>query len=273
MNSELRKISIVHRIKDMFTRHIILSIVCAFLFCPAGLKAETITLVADEWPPFNSVPNSSEEGFLVDVARAVFEGRGHSVVYKNLPWNRAIKMTRSGTYNGVIGASKTDAPDFIFPSEELSRNYLAFYVREDSTWRYLRDSDIEQVSLGVIAGYDYRQWLMDYISAYRHDYHKVQIMTGDRPLQRNILKLLNHRIDAIVDNEAVIVSVARRMGVADQIKPAGYGSESSHIYIAFSPNHPESESYARMLSDGIVQLRSSGQLDQVLSTYGLRDWK
>lgn len=270
---ESRKISIAHRIKDMFTRHIILSIVCAFLFCPAGLKAETITLVADEWPPFNSVPNSSEEGFLVDVARAVFKSRGHTVVYKNLPWNRAIKMTRSGIYNGIIGASKTDAPDFIFPSEELSRNFLAFYVREDSAWNYHHDSDVERVSLGVIAGYDYRQWLMDYISAYRNDYQKVQVMTGDRPLQRNILKLLNHRIDAIVDNEAVIISIARRMGVTEQIKPAGYGSEASQIYIAFSPKRPESESYARMLSDGIVQLRSSGQLDRILSTYGLGDWK
>jgi len=248
-------------------------VVFILLVCPTIVWSETVTLVADEWPPFNATPNAAEEGFLVDVARAVFEKKGIQVSYKLIPWRRAVELTRAGTYNGLLGASKTDAPDFIFPSEELARNVMSFYVRRDSPWVFNHRSDIEDVSLGVIAGYDYRTWLLDYIEAHRNEPRKIQVMTGRQPLQRNILKLLNNRIDAIVDNEAVILNVARRMGLNDRIKPAGYGSEIAYIYIAFSPKHADSQRYAQLLSEGLVQLRLNGQLASILSKYGLKDWK
>jgi polar amino acid transport system substrate-binding protein len=257
----------------MPTRGLTISVIFILLFCPTIVWAETVTLVADEWPPFNATPNTSEEGVLVDVARAVFEENGIKVSYKLIPWRRAVELTRAGTHHGLIGASKTDAPDFIFPSEELSRNVISFYVRKDSLWVFHKKSDIERVSLGVIAGYDYRQWLLDYIEAHKNDPHKIQVMTGHQPLQRNILKLLNNRIDAIVDNEAVILHVARRMGVINRIKLAGHGSEIAYIYIAFSPKRADSQRYARMLSEGVVQLRRTGQLAVILSKYGLKDWK
>jgi len=250
-----------------------MSVIVLFLFCPAITWSETVTLVADEWPPFNATPDSSEEGFLVDVARAVFKKNGIQVSYKLIPWRRAVELTRMGTYNGLIGASKTDAPDFIFPSEEFSRNVLAFYVRKDSSWLFNRKRDVENVALGVIAGYDYRKWLLDYIEVHKNEPRKIQVMTGQQPLERNILKLLHNRIDAIVDNEAVILNVARRMGVNDQIKLAGYGSEIAYIYIAFSPKHADSRRYAQLLSEGLVQLRLNGQFAKILSQYGLKDWK
>jgi polar amino acid transport system substrate-binding protein len=179
---------------------------CCFVFLlllfPTIVLSETVTLVADEWPPFNSVPNSSEEGFIVDIARVVFREMGINVIYETLPWKRAIDSSRDGHFNGIIGASKTDAPDFVFPSEELSRNILSFYVKKDFVWEFKKRSDIDRISLGVIGGYDYRMWLLAYISAHKHDHDKIQVMTGNQPLRKNILKLLNNRIDAIVDNEA-----------------------------------------------------------------------
>ncbi len=219
----------------MSPRCLTVTAVLLLLIYPPIVWSETVTLVADEWPPFNAEPNASQEGYLVDVARAVFEKNGIQVSYKLIPWRRAVELTRMGAYNGLIGASKTDAPDFIFPSEELSRNVISFYVRKDFSWLFNQKSDIENVSLGVIAGYDYRKWLLDYIEAHKNNPRKIQVMTGHQPLQRNIRKLLSNRIDAIVDNEAAILYVARRMGVNDRIKPAGYGTEVAHIYIAFSP--------------------------------------
>ena len=257
----------------MSIRSLTMSLIFLLLFCPAITWSETVTLVADEWPPFNATPDASEEGFLVDVARAVYAKEGIQVSYTLVPRRRAIELTRIGTYNGLIGASKTDAPDFIFPSEELARNVIAFYVRKDFSWLFNQRRDVENVSLGVIAGYDYRKCLLDYIAVHKNEPRKIQVMTGQQPLQRNILKLLNHRIDAIVDNEAVIINIARRMGVIDKIKPAGYGSEIAYIYIAFSPQRVDSPRYARVLSDGIARLRMNGQLAKILSKYGLKDWK
>lgn len=255
--------------------HIVIVTILLFgqLFGPTSTFSQTISLVADDWPPFNGTPNSEREGFLLEVARTVFEKRGIEIVYEILPWRRAVEMTREGIYNGLVGASKTDAPDFVFPTEELSRNLIAFYVQKESPWRFERRSDIENISLGVIAGYDYRKWLLDYIDLHQDNEDRVQVMTGDNPLKRNLLKLIDGRVDAIVDNEAVILDVSRKMNVSDQIRLAGYGTEPASIYIAFSPALTNSKQYAEMLSQGIHELRETGMLKQILSKYGLSDWK
>ncbi|MEA2059744.1 MAG: hypothetical protein U9P10_04340 [Thermodesulfobacteriota bacterium] len=45
----------------------------------------------------------------------------------------------------------------------MSQNYIAFYVEKNNTWRFNSRTDIESVTLGVIAGWDYGKWLLDYI--------------------------------------------------------------------------------------------------------------
>jgi polar amino acid transport system substrate-binding protein len=235
--------------------------------------AEDIVLVADPWPPFNIQPGSDREGYLVDVARAVFEPAGHTVTYMIVPWKRAIDGTRAGRYAGAIGASKTDAAGFVFPDEELARNVLSFYTRTDNPWRFEGPASIETVSIGVAAGYDYRRWLNDYIRVHRGNDRRVQVVAGANPLKQNLQKLLLKRIDVVVDTEAAIRFTAKEMGILEAIHAAGYGVEPAYIYIAFSPVLAGSPRLASLLSEGIADLRRSGRLQAILDRYGLRDWK
>lgn len=259
--------------KNMKQLLFVIFVVSGIFSCSVPTSAQTITLVADEWPPFNTTMNSEEEGYLVEIARKVFESQGYTIVYENMPWKRALEMTLTGKADGAIGASKNDGKGLIFPSEELARTKMAFYVKDGTPWRFTERSSISQVSLGAIAGYDYRNWLNTYIQANKDNFTKVQIITGDEPLKRNLTKLMLGRIDAVVDNEAVIQYVAKKMGISDTIECAGYDSEPSFIYIAFSPNNPESPKHAEMLSQGIVRLRENGELKKILDKYGLSDWK
>ena len=241
--------------------------------CSPATWAGDILLVADPWPPFNIEPGSDHEGYLVDVARAVFEPAGRTVTYKPVPWKRAIEGTRTGSYTGAIGASKTDAAGFVFPGEELARNVLAFFTRSDDLWQFEGPASLESVSIGVAAGYDYRRWLNDYISTHCDDDRRVQVIAGANSLKQNLKKLLLKRIDVVVDTEAAIRSTAKEMGILGKIRAAGYGVEPAYIYIAFSPALPESPTLANQLSEGIADLRRSGRLQSILDRYGLRDWK
>ena len=254
---------------------LLLVLIClgSFIGGPCPAAGTTITLVADEWPPFNGKPDSPHEGYIVDIARKVFEKRGYRVVYTLAPWTRAIEMTRSGECDGAIGASKTDAAGFVFPREELAQNKLAFYVKKGSAWRYREPASIEKTTIGTIAGYDYRPWLLAYIEANKENPEKVQILHGDEPLRRNLVKLISDRVKVVVDTEPAIRFVAKEMGILDQLECAGYGDEPAFIYIAFSPNNPESVRYAELLSQGIIAMRKSGELQAILDKYGLKDWK
>ncbi|BBO70486.1 amino acid ABC transporter substrate-binding protein [Desulfosarcina alkanivorans] len=235
--------------------------------------AHDIVLVADPWPPFNMEPGGDREGYLIDVARAVFEPAGYTVTYRTVPWKRAIEGVRTGRYTGAVGASNTDAAGFVFPDEELARNTLAFFTRGDHPWVFDGPASIETVSLGVAAGYDYRQWLNGYIAAHRNDEQRVQVIAGVQPLKQNLKKLLLERIDVVVDTEAAIRYTAKEMGIWEQIKFAGHGVEPAYIHIAFSPALAESPELAGLLSRGIVNLRRSGRLKEILDRYGLHDWK
>lgn len=182
-------------------------------------------------------------------------------------------MTKSGQAHGAIGASKTDAAGFVFPTEELARNTLAFYVKKGDPWRFTGPESITEITLGTIAGYDYRYWLLGYIKANSKDPAKVQVLYGDEPLKRNLTKLLSNRVDVVVDTETAIRHVAREMQVLNQIECAGFGDTAAYIYIAFSPSRDDSQHLAQLLSEGIIRLRESGRLSQILAAYGLVDWK
>ncbi len=244
------------------------------LFLSATVKSDpkTITFVADVWPPFNDRPNAELEGYMIDVARAVFEKEGYNVEYRILPWNRAIIETRKGRFNAIIGATKNEASDFIFPKEELGRSGLSFYVRNDASWRYDGEQSLKDVYLGVIDGYDYNDWFVDYQNTYPE---KVYVRYGRKPLKENVVSLVHGRLDVIAGDKHAVAWVAKQAGLQDRIRYVGRDEVGGApgIYHAFSPNLESSKLYSQMLSKGIEALRSSGELQRLLDKYDLKDWK
>jgi polar amino acid transport system substrate-binding protein len=244
-----------------------------FSFFPQAGWGETIILAADEWPPYNIQPGKQPEGYMVDIAREVFKSHNIEVVYKVVPWTRALEGTKTGKYTGAIGPSKNEAPGLIFPDEELTVNKLSFWIKKGNPWRFTGQNSVHQVSLALIQSYDYRSWLNTYAQTHKHDKNKIQFVTGEAPLAMNLRKLVAGRVGAVVDNEATVHYKAKQLELLDAIELAGKDTEPIAFYIAFSPATPRSVDYAKMLSDGIVAMRKSGRLQQILAVYDLSDWK
>lgn len=259
-----------------------LLVVFLFFLVSSSAGAATIKLVADEWPPYNIKPNTycensnNEklcEGYIVDIAREIFEKHDHEVKYYVMPWKRAIQEVRSGKQQGLIGADQRDGKGFIFPEAEMSINTLSFYVKKGNSWRFNGETSLRDISIGTIKGYGYRKWLHDYIQKNKNDHTLVQEVAGGSALKMNIKKLINGRVDVIVDSEATIRYMAKQMGYLDDIEPAGYGTSKNKIFLVFSPNDEYSATYAQILTEGVKELRKSGRLTEILNYYGLTDWK
>ncbi|MCK5782825.1 MAG: transporter substrate-binding domain-containing protein [Desulfobacterales bacterium] len=253
-----------------------------FLIVSTFASAATIKLVADEWPPYNTKPktyckNTDTkklcEGYMVDIAREVFEKHGYTVEYYIMPWKRAMQEVMNGNLQGLIGADYNDGKGFVFPETEMAINTLSFYVKKGNPWRFDGESSMKQVSLGTIKGYGYREWLYNYIQNHKEDYNLVQEVTGNAALKTNLKKLVHGRVDVIVDSEATIRYEAMQMGYLGEIEPAGYGTLENKIYIVFSPQDSRSEIDAKILSAGIKELRENGRLAEILNRYGLTDWE
>ncbi len=242
------------------------------LFSFSYAKADEIVFVGDLWPPFNAEPLSEDEGYLIDIVREIFEGEGHTVKYSVRPWTRAIMEVKAGTFNALLGPFKSEAPGFIFPKEEIGASTLSFYTKADSTWIFNGIDSLKEVRLGVIQDYNYRPWLQEYRTSHPENF---VVMPGEKAIETNIKMLLNGRIDVIPTNMNSFLYRAKTGGYLDKIRFAGRDNigESQKIYIAFSPNHNSSNKYADILSTGLIEMRASGRLQQILAKYGLIDWK
>ncbi len=241
-------------------------------FLSASFYADTIKLAADEWMPFNG-DGKTETGYMIDIAKIVFEKAGYTLSYEVTPWARAIEETRGGNYDAIIGAYKSDAPDFIFPENEQGFGGNTFFVKKGSKWKFNGIKSLEGIKIGVIQDYAYSDDLDKYIKLNQKDKTKIDFSFGTKPAENNIKKLIAGQVDAIVDDMNVVKFAANKLNVFDLIELAGSAGEPDNMYIAFSPKNPKSKDYAAILSKGISELRKSGELKKILAKYGLKDWK
>lgn len=238
--------------------------------------AETIKITADVWPPYTMDPSSGSAGYLIDVAKAVFEEQGHTVVYSVKPYARAVNDTKSGVEHAVAGIYAPDAADLglHYPANELGVSINTFFVRAEDSWSYVPakgNANFSSVRIGVITDYSFRE-IQDYLDANKTS-EKVQYISGDNPLETNLRKLLAKRIDATIDDKIVVTYLSKQLGLSDKIKPAGSLGDKNTIVIGFSPANPKGAAYARQLSEGVARLRANGSLKKILARYALSDWK
>lgn len=251
-------------------RAVLLSCMLLLLFVPA-LAAETITIAADEWCPYNCENDSERPGYMVEIAKKAFEAEGLTVKYEIVNWARAISDARKGVYTGIIGAAKTDAEDFVYPRVPLGKDDSDFFVRKGHTWKYESIDSLRSQRVGVIHDYSYGEEIDAYLEELGEGEH-VQIASGDVGMETNIRKLINDRIDVVIANPNVFRYVAQRMGDLDKVESAGVHGVPTYLYIAISPSHPKASEYAEMLAKTVEEMRASGELATLLEKYGLTDW-
>jgi polar amino acid transport system substrate-binding protein len=253
--------------KNIITTYILfqLSTLISFAY------AEEIVLVADEWCPYNCKSDSKLPGFMVEIANYAFDKKGHTVKYITMSWSRAIHGTRDGQYDGIIGTGKDETPDFIFTDIELGLALHTFYVKKGNQWKYNGLSSLENLTLGVIKHYSHGTLYDDYIKPNEYNSKRIQTINQDRGLGLNILKLINNRIDTLIEDRTAFQYHLYSTNTSNNFSEAGvYGEEK--VYIAFSPKLINSKIYAEILTDGMNELRNSGKLAHILNKYGVSEW-
>jgi len=251
----------------------ILLSLCLLLLLTVSAGAETITIRADNWPPFNGNPRDAKAGYMIEVLREIYGPLGHKIDYQLLSWDDSLASVRKGEFNAVVGASRNDATDFIFPQESFGESTNTFFVPDKSQWVYNGMASLGKIKLGVIEDYAYSDAIDAYLKANKNN-GKVVVGRGEEALALLINKLQSGKVDAIVEDASVMLYALMKLGVPPgQIKAASSAQESQTLYVAFAPGIPASKGYAQQFDAGIRKLRASGKLQQILTRYNLSDWK
>ena len=75
------------------------------------------------------------------------------------------------------------------------------------------------------------------------------------------------RLDAFVEDEKLLAYL-RKMNPELKLRKAGC-EKASDTYMAISPKSPQAQRYAKIFSDGMKELKRSGELTRILERYGI----
>jgi len=239
------------------------------LLFPFLLNADEITIVADEWCPYNCAQNSSNPGYIVEIVKLVFARAGHNVIYITDSWNRTLEGVNNGKYAAAIAATPNELPNGIFPKETFGYSGNYFLVKKNLDWRYDSLTSLRNLRLGTIKGYDYGETLNQYFK----QAPSVSRKTGIDAVKKNLSELYKGIIDVYVTDQSVAYHEAKQIGLGSQFKIAGSEGKPIALYLGFTPKSYNSKTYADILSQGIIDIRKEGLLAQILTKYGLKDWK
>lgn len=229
-----------------------------------------LLVVADPWCPHNCLAGSEKEGYMVDIAREAMAGSGYTLEYQNISWARALKMTRDGQAHAVVGAFRTDAPDFVFPEVAQGRASISLFTHPASDWTYRGMASLEGQTLLAINGYSYTEALDSYIDSNRDNPERIWILSGPAPLKRALSLLEKDRTDIFAEDDYVMAWVTMNDPDIERPRRAGQVGETLS-YLAFSPALESSPELARVLSEGTRTLIESGRVNAILESYGLID--
>jgi len=235
------------------------------------LYADSISIAADEWCPHNCDVDAQNQGYMIDIMKEVFEPLGHTIDYKTFPYSRAIALAKYGKLNAVVGAFAKEVPNFFLTSSELGINTNAYCIVQNNNWKFTGVQSLKNQKLAILQGYSYGDRLDKYIEKNIKNKNRI-IVLSDNASSVTALKLLKaKRASVYVEDVAVLQYSFLKYGLTKEYKISGT-EEPLGLYIAFSPALDSSKEYAKILGDGMIKLRKSGKLKEILARYGLKDW-
>lgn len=231
-------------------------------------RCADITLCADVWCPYNCAPNSSRPGISVEIAREIFGKAGYHVDYQEVGWARCIEDTREGRYSGIIAAMRTDAPDFTFPAIPIGITGDAYAVRRGDTFNFDGGRGLDGKVLGVVRSYTFSGAIGAYIAAHATDTSRIEFVSGNGALMKNLAKLITGHVDVVLDDKNVMRNAIDELGLSDRLTVSD-GPNATPVYIAFSPKAPKG--LAHIMDDGMAGLRASGRLAEIMARYNVKN--
>jgi polar amino acid transport system substrate-binding protein len=227
------------------------------------VAADTITVAADMWCPYNCAPDSSKPGIALEILKKAFPD--DTIKYELVDWDSAVARTRAGEFDGIVGAARSDAPDFIFPSKSFAYTENCFFTRRKSPWKFAGYDELSKIKLGVIKAYSYGDDIDSYVNKAKPE--NLMVAEGQDPLADLIKALDSGAIAALVSDKNVFV-----YSTAEKHKDGAYKAdmcgEKDELYIAFSPAKAErSQKLADQLAAGIDALVNKRQMPAIFLRY------
>lgn len=234
-----------------------------FFLSPWRACAEQPLRVAyTEWFPYTYTERGAPAGFEIEILAEVLDGLGLKPVFVSYPWKRCLAYLESGKTDLVVSLLKTPEREAyaLFPEEPISVSRTSVFVLATNAFEYGGElTKLKGRKLGVIAGFDYGR-----------GFEQASFLDKDESVEPKSLlsKLLLKRIDAALENEAVLMAEAARQGASDKIRALSPPLQVARLYVGFSKAN-KLDDVRRRFSEALAAFKRTERYARILEKYGV----
>ncbi|MDD2769410.1 MAG: transporter substrate-binding domain-containing protein [Methylococcus sp.] len=210
-----------------------LSLAAALFFTALAARAEQLSVVADEWPPYVD-PTAPGGGLAIDLVTAVFSRAGYTTKLMVDDWTRDLEGANIGVYDVVANIWYTDErAQYLDYSDAYLVNDVRFVKRKWTDIEFEDYSDIRGLRIGMVKNYGYP-------SGFLRAGGLMKIANDS--LVDALTELVEGQCDLVIDDKHVLEYTAKRYLPASENRleflPRPVGLEQLHIAVSkANPNH------------------------------------
>lgn len=229
------------------------------------MDEKVIQLVTENYVPYSFEENGHIRGIAVDMVNEACSRIGYTADTQVRPWTRALQMAEDGDVDGIFCAFYSDerAVFLQYMEEPLVYESQMLYalpghsVRFDGTMASLKDSRV-----GILQDYFYGEAFEDAVMEHQLTVERVT------DIPTNILKLLDGRIDVMVDHRFSIRYYLKKMAVTAEVVelPVPF-REPAPLYLAFVKKRFIDADLIAALNAELIKMKQDGTYDRIVSEY------
>ncbi|THB81308.1 MAG: hypothetical protein D3926_02715 [Desulfobacteraceae bacterium] len=145
-----------------------LCILLSVMFTLSSHAKESLTIITDDWPPYEYEANDRIVGFSTEIVEAVLKDMNVKISSLRIyPWARAETLAFSGKVDMIYSASKSSKrlEHCHFPDEPLIISPNVLFIRKADVGKLRFDSfsDLKGYRVGIVRDYAYTDAFLNYL--------------------------------------------------------------------------------------------------------------
>jgi polar amino acid transport system substrate-binding protein len=240
-----------------------LSLAFVLLMHLASTQAETLSIVAEHWPPYVD-ESAPQQGLAIDlITTALIRARyDYKIDYQ--AWPRALEGGKIGVYDMIANIWHSDerALDLDY-SEPYLINDMRLIKRKGSPIKFKKMADLNNLVVGVEKDYAYPQ---EFAAA--NNFTKV----SNSALLPALAELLKGKYDAVIGDLNAINYVLLTFLPTEsndlEILPKSVGM--SKLYVAVSKTNPKHRAIIKDFNEALQSMKQDGTYQTIIQAHQQR---
>lgn len=227
-----------------------------------------LTMGWDPWDPYHyRTPTGEVTGLDIELVEAAAEESGCEVDYKQGDFASLLQEIRQGEVDFLPGITPTaERETFARFSTPYRNETFNLWVRENEYGNYedatLADLLEDGRRIGLTEGFIYGDEAEALMAQPEYENQLVTARIGDL----NLLRLIDHDIDAMIEDTAVATSLQRRYGLEDEVEPLQPPLVSGEVQLMFSRESVDAETVEHF-NRALETVIENGTRDEIVERY------